>query len=228
MSGHSEDPVAEESKRFFTFFNLSMILVAITGIEIVIIYVQTFDGSSIIGILFTTSVLKFIGVIWWFMHLKWDKILNTVLFLMGLVIAVGTYIAVLYMADTHPVIEEFQVTEIDDTWKANQEFLKDDFIKTENGFFVALASHTSSKEFKSDSANWKKVDGYPHRITWKVSEGDIVEINSIKPENPFFHQYHPKDIEVVEGTKVSVLAQSATTEDFKIKIRSEAFWVENQ
>ena len=57
MSGHSEDPVAEESKRFFTFFNLSMILVAITGVEIVIIYVQTFEGSSIIGILFLNSIL---------------------------------------------------------------------------------------------------------------------------------------------------------------------------
>ena len=56
MSGHSENPVAEESKRFFTFFNLSMMLVAITGIEIVIIYIQTFDGASIIGVLFTTSV----------------------------------------------------------------------------------------------------------------------------------------------------------------------------
>ena len=44
MSGHSEDPVLEESKRFFTFFNLSMLLVAITGIEIVIIYVRAFDG----------------------------------------------------------------------------------------------------------------------------------------------------------------------------------------
>ena len=73
MSGHSEDPVAEESKRFFTFFNLSMLLVAITGIEIVIIYVQTFDGMSIISILFATSVLKFIGVITWFMHLRGIK-----------------------------------------------------------------------------------------------------------------------------------------------------------
>ena len=72
------------------------------------------------------------------------------------------------------------------------------------------------------------MDGFPHRISWKVSEGDLVEINSIKPENPFFHQYHPQDDEAVEGTKISVLAQSATTEDFKIKIRSEAFWVENQ
>lgn len=95
MSGHSDDPVAEESKRFFTFFNLSMILVAITGLEIVIIYVQSFEGSTIIGVLFATSILKFIGVVCWFMHLRWDKILNTVLFLMGLVIALGTYFAVI-------------------------------------------------------------------------------------------------------------------------------------
>ena len=93
MSGHAEDPVSEESKRFFTFFNLSMVLVAITGIEIVIIYVQTFEGTTIIGVLFTTSILKFVGVVWWFMHLRWDKFLNTVLFLMGLVIALGTYFA---------------------------------------------------------------------------------------------------------------------------------------
>jgi len=76
MSGHSEDPVAEESKRFFTFFNLSMFLVAITGVEIVIIYVKTFDSSSIIGVLFATSIVKFTGVVWWFMHLRWDKVLT--------------------------------------------------------------------------------------------------------------------------------------------------------
>ena len=81
MSGHSEDPVAEESQRFFTFFNLSMALTAITGIEIVIIYVQSFAGSSVIGILFATSILKFIGVIWWFMHLRWDKPFNAFVFL---------------------------------------------------------------------------------------------------------------------------------------------------
>ena len=119
MSGHSEDPVAEESKRFFTFFNLSMILVAITGIEIVIIYVQTFESTSIIGILFATSIIKFCGVVWWFMHLRWDKFLNTVLFLMGLVIALGTYFAVIYMADAHPVVEKFEVSKIENSWKSN-------------------------------------------------------------------------------------------------------------
>ena len=50
-----------------------MLLVAITGIEIVIIYVTTFDGASIIGVLFATSIVKFIGVVTWFMHLKWIK-----------------------------------------------------------------------------------------------------------------------------------------------------------
>ena len=37
-----------------------MILVAI-GIEIVIIYVETFEGSAIISVLFATSILKFVG-----------------------------------------------------------------------------------------------------------------------------------------------------------------------
>ena len=131
MSGHSEDPVAEESQRFFTFFNLSMILVAITGLEIVIIYIQTFEGSIIIGVLFATSILKFIGVIWWFMHLRWDKILNTVLFLMGLVIALGTFFAVIFMVDEHPVVEEFKVTKIEDGWKSGTEYKSGDFVAVE-------------------------------------------------------------------------------------------------
>ena len=140
MSGHSEDPVAEESQRFFTFFNLSMILVAITGIEIVIIYVQTFESASIIGILFATSIIKFCGVIWWFMHLRWDKFLNTVLFLMGLVIALGTYFAVIYMADAHPVVEKFEVSKIENSWKADHEYKANDVV-LENGVYYLSLIH---------------------------------------------------------------------------------------
>ena len=228
MSGHSEDPVAEESKRFFTFFNLSMLLVAITGVEIVIIYVQTFDGSYIIGILFATSILKFIGVVWWFMHLRWDKFLNTVLFLMGLVIAVATYIAVIYMGDSHPVIEKFEVTAYDKSWEAEQSYKQGDFVKIGEVFYEASQTHTSGKEFKKNDNNWKKVDGIPHQITWKITQADTVEIHSEKPENPFFLQFFPQEQELVEGSQISLLAQSASTEDFRIKVRSEAFWTENQ
>ncbi len=228
MSGHSEDPVAEESKRFFTFFNLSMFLVAITGIEIVIIYVQTFEGQYIIGILFTTSVLKFIGVIWWFMHLRWDKILNTVLFLMGLVIALGTYFAVIYMGDNHPVIEKFEVSAYDQDWKPGSSYKAGDFIKFEDSFYESKADHTSSETFAENQEKWEKAEGIPHQITWKITQADTVEIHSEKPANPFFLQFFPTDQELVEGSRISLLAESATTEDFRIKVRSEAFWTENK
>ena len=227
MSGHSENPVAEESKRFFTFFNLSMALVAITGIEVVIIYVKPIGGAAIIGVLFLTSIVKFIGVVWWFMHLRWDKIVNTVLFLLGLVIALGTFFAVIYMGDTHPVIEKFEVTAFTQDWKAENDYTKDEFVKVGENFFQSNSDHTSSENFEKNSNLWNQVDGIPHQFSWKITQADTVEIHSEKPENPFFLQFFPTNQEMVEGSQVSLLSQSATTEDFRIKVRSEAFWTEN-
>ena len=227
MSGHSEDPVAEESKRFFTFFNLSMALVAITGIEVVIIYVKPIGGAAIIGVLALTSIVKFVGVIWWFMHLRWDKIVNTVLFLLGLVIALGTFFAVIYMGDTHPVIEKFEVTAFSQDWKAEYDYMKDDYVKVGENFFQSISDHTSSETFEQNLSFWNAVEGIPHQFSWKITQADTVEIHSEKPENPFFLQFFPTNQEIVEGSQVSLLAKSATTEDFRIKVRSEAFWTEN-
>jgi cytochrome c oxidase subunit IV len=230
MSGHAEDPVSEESKRFFTFFNLSMILVAITGIEIVIIYVQTFEGSSIIGVLFTTSILKFVGVVWWFMHLRWDKFLNTVLFLMGLVIALGTYFAVIYMADTHPEIENFSVNVIEKKWEAGKSYAKGDYMLEDGEYYQSNFDHVAPASFsetvnteEGEKTAWKKVDGVPHQVSWKVTSGDLIEINSMKPELAFFHKYHPLEDENIEGSKIELLTQAATKDDFRIKVRSESY-----
>jgi len=232
MSGHAEDPVLEESKRFFTFFNLSMILVAITGIEIVIIYVETFEGSSIIGILFATSILKFVGVVWWFMHLRWDKFLNTVLFLMGLVIALATYFAVIYMADVHPEIaeEDFSVNPLEDKWEAGKDYVKGDYVLEGDSYFEANFDHKAPSSFseqvdlgKGPETAWTEVVGVPHLFKWKVSHGDLIEINSNNPGNPFFHQYEPTEKENIEGTKISLLKEDATKEDFRIRVRSEAY-----
>ena len=225
MSGHAEDPVTEESKRFFTFLNLSMILVAITGIEIVIIYVQTFEGSSIIGVLFTTSILKFVGVVWWFMHLRWVKFLNTVLFLMGLVIALGTYFAVIYMADTHPEIENFSVNVIEKKWEAGKSYAKDEYIVEDGIYYQSKVDHVAPATFsetgsteEGEKTAWKKVDGVPHQVSWKVTSGDLIEINSMKPEFAWFHE--DKNL---EDSKVALLTQSASKDDFRIKVRSEAY-----
>ena len=221
MSGHSEDPVAEESQRFFTFFNLSMILVAITGLEIVIIYIQTFEGSTIIGVLFATSILKFIGVVWWFMHLRWDKILNTVLFLMGLVIALGTFFAVIFMADEHPVVEEFKVTKIEDDWKSGAEYKSGDFVAVEDKFYQASADHIADKNWSKEM--WNEVSGVPHLFSWKISTADLIEINSKRPENPFYYQYNPSPQDGIVGNRVAVLEKEGKAKDFRIKVRSEAF-----
>ena len=213
MSGHSEDPVAEESQRFFTFFNLSMILVAITGLEIVIIYVQTFEGSTIIGVLFATSILKFIGVVWWFMHLRWDKILNTVLFLIGLVIALGTYFAVIFMADEHPVVEEFKVTQIENKWKAGTEYKSGDYVSVNEKFYQANIDHTSDNNWTQES--WNDVTGIPHMISWKITNSaDLIEINSKKPENPYYYQYSPTEQESIEENRISYLSSRAALKTF--------------
>ncbi len=227
MSGHSEDPVVEESKRFFTFFNLSMFLVAITGIEIVIIYVQTFESASIIGILFATSIIKFFGVVCWFMHLRWDKILNTILFLMGLVIALGTYFAVIYMADSHPVVEKFEVSKIEAQWKADSSYKIGDFILQDDVYYQPKKDLTSGKSFQPE--NWKKVNRVPHLISYRITGGaDMIEINSKNPENPYFLLSHPDGDEEINESTVALLTANATASDFRLKVRSEAFWTESQ
>ena len=220
MSGHGEDPVEEESKRFFTFFNLSMALVAITGIEIVIIYVQAFESTSIIGILFTTSIVKFFGVVYWFMHLKWDKVLNTVLFLLGLVIALGTYVAVIYMADDTPIIESFEVTAVENIWKAKTDYEAGAYLKHEDAYYKAGATHTSEEVF--DTEKWGRIEGIPHRISWKIEKADMIEINSKTPDNPFYHRHQPEEPDNVEGSVICILTKVSTDADFRLKARSEA------
>ena len=91
-----DDHLTEESKKYFTFFNLSIFLIVITGIELIVIYVPI-NSVIVYASLIVLSTIKFLGVIWWFMHLKWDKLLCTILFLMGLILATGTITALLFL-----------------------------------------------------------------------------------------------------------------------------------
>jgi hypothetical protein len=74
---------------------------------------------------------------------------------------------------------------------------------------------------------WNEVSGIPHLISWKISTADLIEINSKRPENPFYYQYNPAQQNEIVGNRVAILEQEGKTEDFRIKVRSEAFWVEN-
>lgn len=85
---HPADGHAHDGK-FHLFVELAMILAVITGMELLVIYIPFPDWLTI-TILMTLSVVKFLAVIFIFMHLRWDKAFCTILFFIGLILGGGT------------------------------------------------------------------------------------------------------------------------------------------
>ncbi len=90
-----------EHRKYFTFFNVAMALILITAVEIVIIHLPL-HTLLIFAALAVLSLVKFLAVIWWFMHLRWDRALCTVLFVIGLLIATGTVTALMFLFEADP------------------------------------------------------------------------------------------------------------------------------
>jgi len=84
-----------EHKRYFTFFNVILTLIGLTFLELIIIILPFHEYVLLTGLILL-SIVKFVLVIWYFMHLRWDQIFLTALFMLGLIIASGT-VAVLYL-----------------------------------------------------------------------------------------------------------------------------------
>ena len=84
----------QENKRYHAFINLALFLSVFTGVEIVVIFLP-FPAAVLFTTLITVSVVKFICVILWFMHLIYDAPLLIILFIAGMVLAAGTMIALL-------------------------------------------------------------------------------------------------------------------------------------
>ncbi|MDD2763579.1 MAG: cytochrome C oxidase subunit IV family protein [Opitutaceae bacterium] len=75
--------------RFHVYVQIAMILAIITGVELVLIFLP-FPRALLIGGLVLLSTVKFLFVIFYFMHLRWDRLFCTILFFIGLVLAGGT------------------------------------------------------------------------------------------------------------------------------------------
>jgi cytochrome c oxidase subunit IV len=93
-SADGHDAHAHEDGKFHLFVQIAMILAVITGVEIVLVYVPL-PTWLIITSLVVLSLVKFLMVIFWFMHLKFDKIFCTILFFIGLILAGGTVAALM-------------------------------------------------------------------------------------------------------------------------------------
>jgi cytochrome c oxidase subunit 4 len=93
--------IVQEHKKYFTFFNVALALILITAIELVIVYIPI-SKFIVLSSLTVLSLVKFLAVIWWFMHLRWDKALCTLLFMIGLLVATGTVTALLFLFEVDP------------------------------------------------------------------------------------------------------------------------------
>jgi len=101
---HGGDPHAEDNK-FQIYVKIAMLLAVITGIEIVIIFFP-WAKWLIVTSLVVLSVVKFLYVIFYFMHLRWDKAFCTILFFIGMIMAGGTVWALMAIfggADSVPL-----------------------------------------------------------------------------------------------------------------------------
>ncbi|OHE77553.1 MAG: hypothetical protein A3G75_02990, partial [Verrucomicrobia bacterium RIFCSPLOWO2_12_FULL_64_8] len=75
--------------KFHIYVQIAMILAVITGVEILLIFLP-FATWILVGSLVLLSAVKFLFVIFFFMHLRWDKVFCTILFFIGLVLGGGT------------------------------------------------------------------------------------------------------------------------------------------
>jgi cytochrome c oxidase subunit 4 len=88
-----------EKSKFGLYVQIAMLLAVITGLELVTVYLP-FLTWILVTVLVVLSTVKFMFVIFYFMHLRWDKAFCTILFFIGLVLASGTMWALLKLFST--------------------------------------------------------------------------------------------------------------------------------
>jgi cytochrome c oxidase subunit IV len=95
-AAHSAAPAHAEPSKFHLYIQIAMILAVITGIEVVLVYLPLAKWLVVTSLLILSAV-KFMFVIFYFMHLRWDKVFCTILFFIGLVLAGFTMWALLHL-----------------------------------------------------------------------------------------------------------------------------------
>lgn len=84
--GHGHGEGGHASVKFY--WMIGFILAALTGLEVAAYYMEESLGAFVVPLLLGLSVAKFILVVGFFMHLKFDSKIFTGVFVAGLVLAV--------------------------------------------------------------------------------------------------------------------------------------------
>ncbi|MQG76880.1 MAG: cytochrome C oxidase subunit IV [SAR202 cluster bacterium] len=92
MQNNENAPVEQHDSDHPTpakYIQIAVILTLITAFEVAIYYVDAISKEAFIAIFIGMSVVKFIIVAMFYMHLKFDSRLFTYLFIAGLILATG-------------------------------------------------------------------------------------------------------------------------------------------
>lgn len=84
------------------YVGIAIFLAIVTAIEVAIYYIEALE-SALVPILIVLSAIKFIIVVGYFMHLKFDGKLLSFIFAAALITSLAVYIAVDVMMDFKPV-----------------------------------------------------------------------------------------------------------------------------
>lgn len=86
------------------YIKIALILSIITGIEVVIYYIEALE-AILVPALLVLSAFKFVMVVGYFMHLKFDDRRLMWIFVSGLALAVSVFAVVFAAMHWHKVIE---------------------------------------------------------------------------------------------------------------------------
>lgn len=96
---HSPDH-AQEHPGERTYINVAIILTIVTAVEVAIYYIEGLR-DFLVPMLIVLSVAKFVAVVGYFMHLKFDNRLFRWIFVLGLLVTASVVMALLAMFWTH-------------------------------------------------------------------------------------------------------------------------------
>jgi len=93
---NAHDAHAEHHPTPADYVRIAIILAIITLVEVFIYYLPSMRGI-LVPILLVLSIVKFLAVVGYFMHLKDDKRLFRLMFAAGLILALAVFLAMLAM-----------------------------------------------------------------------------------------------------------------------------------
>ena len=95
-AAHEEAGEHEDHWTDLKYVQLALALAVITAIEVALSYMVDDLGPVFLPLLLILMAIKFFSVVLFFMHLKFDSRLFSILFYMGLGLAVAVYVAALF------------------------------------------------------------------------------------------------------------------------------------